>query len=289
MSSIIPINRECNLNCLYCSAFYEKPPSKEEIVKQILNEKDQIVFTGGEPLFCKDLLYYISLARKQAVNEIELQSNGTLFYYKDVAKKLVDAGVTIFNISLPSHKEDICSQITQTAGIFDKRLKGIRNLLDLHANVRITHVICTLNQDYLLDYAKFVHKNFPDIKIMEFNTVKLRGRCLKNKWLVPNLNDLDEQLHKAMAYCDRHNINLLVDGVPLCHMEGFEKYSIDLRKILSDKTARLHARKEKAKACAKCSLNELCLGVRKGYLELHGPSQVKPSTKDPEELKKLFT
>lgn len=288
MSSIIPVNKECNLNCLYCSAYYEKPQSEEEIIRQISCERDQIVLTGGEPLLCKNLLKYINLAKKQGVNEIELQSNGTLFYYKDVAEKLVRAGVTIFNIALPSHKEDVCEQITQTKGLFDKRIKGIKNLLELNANVRITLVICTLNQDHLHAYAKFVQKNFPGIKILEFNTVKLQGRCLENKWLVPSLNDLDEELYKAMAYCDRKNINLLVDGIPLCHMEGFEKYSVDLRKILSGKMARLHAEKEKAKSCNKCSLKELCLGLRKGYLELHGSKQVKPSKKDPEKIKKLF-
>ncbi|MCD6247568.1 MAG: radical SAM protein [Candidatus Diapherotrites archaeon] len=288
MSSIIPINRECNLNCLYCSSFYEKPPSKEEIIRQILNENDQVVFTGGEPLLCKDLLRYIKLAKRQGVNEIELQSNGTLFYYKGVAEKLVKAGVTIFNIALPSHKENICDQITQTKGLFEKRIVGIKNLLALGANVRITLVICTLNQDHLYEYTKFVHRNFPGIKILEFNTVKLRGRCLENKWLVPNLNDLDAELYKAMAYCDKEKINLLVDGVPLCHMQGFEKYSVDLRKIISSKVSRLHAEKEKAKACNRCSLRELCLGLRKGYLKLHGSEQVKPSNKNPEEIKKLF-
>lgn len=288
MSTIIPVNRECNLNCLYCSSFYEKPASKEEIIKQILNEKDQIVFTGGEPLLCKDLLRYIKLARMQGISEIELQSNGTLFYYNDVAKKLVKAGVTIFNIALPSHKKNICEQITQTKGLFEKRIVGIKNLLSLGANVRITLVICTLNKDYLYDYAKFVYKNFPGIKILEFNTVKLRGRCLENKWLVPNLNELDDQLYKAMDFCDKKGLNLLVDGIPLCHMQGFEKYSVDLRKIISAKLSRLHAEKEKAEECSKCSLNKLCLGLRKGYLELHGSKQVKPSNKDPDEIIRLL-
>jgi len=288
MSSIIPVNRACNLHCLYCSSFYEEPPSKKSIIKQILNERDQIVFTGGEPLLCKDLLRYINLAKKQGVDEIEVQSNGTLFSYRAVAEKLVNAGVDIFNIALPSHKEEICDQITQTKGLFEKRIIGIKNLLELNANVRITLVICTLNQKYLYEYARFVHKNFPSIKILEFNTVKLRGRCLENKWLVPNLNDLDKELYKAMAYCDKEKINLLVDGVPLCHMNGFEKYSVDLKKIINGNVSRLHDEKEKTSKCNKCSLCEFCLGLRKGYLEIWGDKQVSPSSKNPEKIKSLF-
>ncbi len=288
MSLIVLVNRECNLNCVYCSSRFEEPLSVQAILKQVSGERDQVCFTGGEPLLCKNLLRYIALAKKNGVNEIELQSNGTLFYHKETAKKLAGAGVSIFNIALPSHKESINDRITGTSGLFGKRVEGIRNLLELGASVRITLVVCSLNQNDLLGFTKFVHREFPGIKFLEFNAVKLKGGCLKNKWLVPELNSLDEEIGRAAAYCESKNINFLVDGVPLCRLHGIESHSIDLIKILNEKTSRFHAEKEKAPQCSDCSLNGLCLGFRKGYLGLQGNSIAKPSSESPEKFKRLF-
>jgi len=288
MSSIVLVNSECNLNCVYCSSRFEEPLSMQAVLRQVSGERDQVCFTGGEPLLCKNLLRYIALAKKNGVNEIELQSNGTLFYCRETAKKLVDAGVSIFNIALPSHKESVSAKITGTNGLFSKRIEGIKNLLEFGASVRITLVVCTLNQDDLLGFAKFVHRKFPGIKFLEFNAVKLKGGCLKNKWLVPGLDALDEGLARVAAYCESKNINFLVDGVPLCHLQGIESHSIDLIKILNGKASRFHAEKEKAPQCSDCSLNGLCLGFRKGYLELQGNSIARPSREDPERIKRVF-
>ncbi|MFH1235129.1 MAG: radical SAM protein [Candidatus Diapherotrites archaeon] len=284
MSCIVQVNRECNQACLYCSSFYADAPNDKMIERQIMAEKDQIVLSGGEPLLRTDLPKLVKLASKQGVNEIELQSNGTLFFYPETAKKLVDAGVTIFNIALPSHIESICDRITRAKGFFGKRVQGIKNLLAAGANVRITLVICSLNKDGLSGYAKFVAKNFPGIKILEFNTVKIEGLARENQWLVPPLGSFDKGLASALKYCKSRGITALVDGVPLCHLQGFEKCSVDLLKIKKGRAERLHAAKEKGKKCGKCSIGKICLGVRKGYLALHGEGQLAPSGISPKEF-----
>ncbi len=285
MSSIIPVNRECNMNCIYCSASRNEADLPVKVKKKIEAERDQIVFTGGEPLLCRELPEYIRLAGKQGIKEIELQSNGSLFYRMKTAKSFAGLGISIFNISIPSHLESIHDRITNTSGLLEKRLLGVKNLLDCGANVRITHVICSLNQQSLFDFARFVHQRFSGIGLLEFNTVKLRGNCLQQKWLVPDLNKMDGELLKAVKYCERNKLRVLVDGVPLCHLKGIESHSIELIKLCNNKTQRLHAQKEKAKQCEGCSLNGLCRGFRKGYLEILGPSQVKPSNLNPEKLK----
>jgi len=288
MSSIVLVNSECNLNCVYCSSRFKEPLSMQAVLQQVSGERDQVCFTGGEPLLCKNLLRFIALAKENGVSEIELQSNGTLFYQKQTAKKLVESGVSIFNIALPSHKERVSAQITRTKGLFNKRIEGIKNLLGLGASVRITLVVCSLNQGDLLGFSKFVHREFSGIKLLEFNAVKLKGGCLENKWLVPKLDGINKELCRVADFCESKNINFLVDGVPLCHLQGIESHSVDLIKILNGITSRFHAEKEKAPQCVDCSLNELCLGFRKGYLGLHGNSIAKPSRESPGEFKRLF-
>jgi len=286
MSSIVPVNRECNQNCIYCSAAGDAIPPEKAIRKQILAEHDQLVLTGGEPLLRKDLLAFVRIAKAQGLEEIELQSNGTLFCYEGVAKKLVDAGVSIFNINFPSHDEKTSSRITQTKGFFKKRIQGIKNLLGAGANVRITNIVCSLNSGSLFEFSKFVKREFPGIKFIEFNSVKLKGSAEKNKWLAPNLCELEPELKKALDYCSRENIRAVVDGVPLCRLKGNETVSVDLIKIVKGKKQRLHAEKEKGKKCKDCSMEKYCLGTRKGYLELFGEKILEPMKVNPESILK---
>lgn len=286
MSSIIPVNRKCNHHCLFCSAADQDEPSDEQILKQIENEDEQIVLTGGEPTLKDNIIKLVKKAKEQGVEEVEFQTNGTLLYYKDVARKLENAGVDIFNVNFPSHKEETFDKMTQTQGHFPKVVRGINNLLKFGGNIRITNVICSIN-DNLVDYAKFIQNNFQEIKILEYNPVKVRGRVKENKYLVPSFQEMEGELYDAMEFCEKNGINLLVDGAPLCYMKGYEKFSIDLIKLLRGQEERLHAKKEKTESCEECSLSDLCLGFREGYPQVNG-DEAKPRNIDPEKIKNKF-
>jgi len=274
--TFIIVTDNCNQGCIYCSSTEKKVMNEEALEKQIKESKGSIVLTGGEPTLRSDIVKIIKRLKKNGVNYIELQTNGTMLYYPGLVEKLINAGVDQFNVALPSHIEEICDKITKTHGLFDKRLEGIKNLLKFGANVRITMILNTLNKDYLLDYVKFVNEKFHGVKILEINFIKIMGRARENTWLVPKITKIENDLKKCCEFCKKNKINLLVDGIPLCHMKNYEEYSIDAIKFVLKKFA-FFEEKEKIYLCSKCSLNSLCKGFRKGYKEIHGIGEYQQS------------
>lgn len=284
MSSIIRINNRCNHNCVFCSAHHMDEESDEQVFRQIESEDNQIVLTGGEPLMKENLLEIVRKAREKEPEELELQTNGSLLYYKDYAKQLVDAGVDLFNVNFPSHDRETFNRVTRTEGHYDKVVQGIKQLLDLEADVRVTKVTTTMNMDFV-PYTRFVEENFPGLKLLEFNPVKVMGKVEANPELVPSMQDLQQNgIKEAMKICENSGIDLLVDGVPLCYMKDFEQFSIDLIKVLNLEGERLHASKEKTEKCRECSLKDICLGFREGYTEING-DEAKPQDRDPGKIR----
>ena len=196
MVTIIPITNKCNQMCVYCSAHGREDSPKEYILKQINLAKDHLIITGGETTLSPDLIKYIKKAKEKDLY-VELQSNGTMFYYKDFAKRVVDAGVDLFNIAMQSHIKETYNRITQTKGLLPKKIQGIKNLLDLNAKVRITCVINKLNYTELEEFSKHILENFDNIFLLEFNFIKALGLAEKNKEIVPTYEQVSPYLINA--------------------------------------------------------------------------------------------
>lgn len=274
---MLPITNKCNQLCLYCSAHGREETSKEYILRQIESAKDTIIFSGGETTLNTNLIQYIKKAKKRNLY-VELQSNGTLFFYKDLAKRTVDAGVDLFNIAMQSHKEKTYNWLTQTKGLLPKKVQGIKNILKLKAKVRITFVINKLNYKELENFTEFILQNFKGIHLLEFNFIKAIGLAKDNKDLVPKYEQVSPYLINALKKC-KDQFKVLIDHIPLCYITGFEKMHADVGKIMSNKNQYFNE-KEHVKSCNQCTLNKICLGPRKDYIEMH-QTKVIPSDKDP--------
>lgn len=274
----INITTKCNLNCIFCSrpgTDFGDP--KEEIPKIISGQKDTIAFEGGEPTLCQDLFELISLAKKGGTREIILVTNGILLYNLDYCRKLVERGITLFNINLPTHVEKLHDSLTGVKGALKPKLQAIRNLifLDQGAKTRLTFVITSKNYKTLPEYVKFVKKNFPEIFYIALNFIKISGKVEKRKDLVPRLKDIAPFLEKTLEYCQKNKIRILSDGLPLCYLKGYEDCAIDVYKVVHGNPTFLWEKMKPGK-CGKCAVNIFCSGVRKDYLDLFGDKEVRP-------------
>ncbi|MFA6285191.1 MAG: radical SAM protein, partial [Parcubacteria group bacterium] len=261
----INITTKCNLKCIFCArpgGNFED--SKEEIIKIINDQKNTIAFEGGEPTLCPDLLEWISLAKKGGTREIILVTNGILLYNLEYCRKLVEKGITLFNINLPTHIEKLHDSLTGVKGALKPKLQAIRNLISLEqgAKTRLTFVITSKNYKTLPEYVKFVKKNFPEIFYIALNFIKITGRVEKRKDLVPRLRDIAPYLEKTLEYCRKNKIRILSDGLPLCYLKGYEDRAIDVYKIVHKNPTFLWE-KAKSARCGKCAVNMLCSGARK--------------------------
>jgi hypothetical protein len=112
------------------------------------------------------------------------------------------------------------------------------------------------------------------------------GRAENAKWLMPKVTEIEDGLMRTLRFCKEMGINVLVDGIPLCHLKGYETYAVDVLKIVGNKKF-LDSRMKNEK-CVNCSLTNICRGFRDRYFEIHGSSEVDLSSKPIESVKKFF-
>ena len=274
MPTILPIIDDCNQNCLFCSARRRKTNLTLSQIHQIIDkEKDLIVISGGEPLLSKRLFRILEYIKKKNL-KIELETNATLLTY-NLAKKLLNSGVDLFNINFPSHRERSTEEITQSKKSFSRRIAAIKILERLKARIRLTHIVNSLNYLYMEEMVEFVKEKFKSISYIQFSFIKILGNALKFTWINPKYEDVELPLLKAFIKCRQLKIDFLVDHVPLCFLPGFESHHADFRKLKEGIGSKYSLNeKVKLKACSACKLEGYCYGVRKDYIELFGEGNI---------------
>lgn len=275
MAAIIPITTRCNQNCLFCAAQGRRVcAGLSQIFRIIDGEKKLLVISGGEPTLSKDLFKILKYGKKKNLT-IELQSNGVTLSYPDLAKKLVDTGVNLFNINFPSHSEELTNILTRTKGFFKKRLSGINNLRKLGAEIRFTHIINSLNLKYLSNFVDYVINNFNDIKYLQFSFIKILGNAKSNIWLIPKYEAVKTHLLEALNKCRKNKIGFIIDHIPTCYLADFKDCHADFIKLKTG-TGSEFSLKEKVKLgkCRECGIKQYCYGVRRDYVRLFGVENI---------------
>lgn len=260
---ILPITESCNQRCLFCSAIGRNSEIDWETICRNIDEAEKlVVISGGEPTMDSRLFRVIDYIKNRGL-VIELQSNGINFYYFSLAKELANKKISLFNINLPAHVENLHNTITQTQNIYYKKLAGIKNLIILNQNVRITHIINSLNYPYLEEFVVFVSKELPQIKYLQFSFVKAMGNVKFNKKIIPAYSMVQLFLQKAFKKCNEFDIDFAFDHIPICFFPEFKEHNVDYQKIKNNEEM-IFSTKEKVKLtqCGNCRLNNCCSGVR---------------------------
>ena len=150
------VTKGCNLRCIHCratatelSSINDLPTTKAlNIIKQVSQLSLPIlVLSGGEPLFRKDIFELASYGRDCGLR-VALATNGTLVS-KEVAHKIVDAGVRRVSISLDGADAATHDAFRGIPGAFDQAVRGLRNLKELGMSVQINMTIARHNAHQL--------------------------------------------------------------------------------------------------------------------------------------------
>ncbi|MBF0485447.1 MAG: radical SAM protein [Candidatus Omnitrophica bacterium] len=151
---VYEVTPRCNNNCLYCYNVWKEPkgyPSGELSLNQIkvLFDKllkevtpESVMLTGGEPLLHKDIFEIVSFLKSRNIN-LGLATNGALLD-KENTDKLITCGISYFEISLPSLKENVYQRLCQ-AGSVKKIREAILNVKRNKARLTVSFVITKLN------------------------------------------------------------------------------------------------------------------------------------------------
>lgn len=139
----LQINRDCNLNCIYCSECNRLDDlSYDNAIKILENLKGvkRIIISGGEPLLHKDLIPILKACRER-FEVVAMATNAVLITPK-IAEQIVKY-IDYFDITIDGPRK-IHNSIR---GKYDEIINGIINLKNAHGSFSIVTVLFEKNRD----------------------------------------------------------------------------------------------------------------------------------------------
>lgn len=250
----LEITTNCNLRCSYCSHFgtegdIDEDLPTEEWLRFFEELKEcnvfDVTFSGGEPLFRKDIMTLIEGVIKNRMR-FSFLTNGILFE-DDIAKYLKSTGrCNSIQVSIDGPGPAI-HDASRGKGSFEKALAGLETIMryDLPATVRLT--INKHNYRKLEEAAKLL---LEDIGLPAFSTNSASniGLCRTNKDDVQlTATEYSEAIAKLFKLDKRYNGRIQALAGPLAsgrHWVVMEK-----------------AKREKAEQMPGCGYLTSCGGV----------------------------
>ncbi|MFP4403642.1 MAG: radical SAM protein [Candidatus Woesearchaeota archaeon] len=278
---ILQITKNCNQDCIYCCRDVQtKENSLLEIKKNILNLKniEQIIITGGEPTLRKDLPEIIKYINNFSY-KIHLQTNGINFKDLNYCKKIVNNGLNSALVALPTFNNETCNKITNKKNILKDKIKGIKNLAKFfRLKLGVVFVPTNLNYKEFIIYVKRISKISRDIYIQVSYPIK---SYKKKNYKMVKYKELSKYINEGAKICKEKNIELRIDGIPICYIPDLINYVSDLKTRRYEFTQDFIEQKRKKydsnnykgkehikiKKCKKCNFNQLCKGFYKHYAD----------------------
>lgn len=299
----VKLGYSCNNNCVHCVI----ADKRRELIKRKLkldrtteeakklmdvakaNGARIIVLTGGEPAIRNDIFELINYAKLLGF-EIQMQTNGRMFYYKDFAEKIAKIAPIQYQFALHGSSAKIHDKITRFEGSFEQTVQGIKNLVDLkHLDQKVIGKIVISRKNF--KYLPKIIELFADLGIENANVAFPHGMgnaLLYFDEVVPTYTELKPYLISMIDTCKSFGIRVDVESVPFCFLQGYEKHSSELYRakdielrdmksaILNYTEVRKNIAKKKFPKCKKCKYYLICEGPWIEYVKGRGSSEFKP-------------
>jgi radical SAM protein with 4Fe4S-binding SPASM domain len=186
----LDLTERCNRRCEYCySKRRDIEPSLPEI-KKLFSEVKGFIYRldllGGEPMLRQDIYEVIQAAKKTGkIRLVTIFTNGTLVD-KEAALRLKQAGLNAAFVSFFSSTPEIQDNISGCSGTFEKKLSGIKALIQEGIK---TYTFTVINKS-----------NLKDIESMNNLVRGLGARPLFFNQIPVNDKDISLQLSSAEVY-----------------------------------------------------------------------------------------
>jgi MoaA/NifB/PqqE/SkfB family radical SAM enzyme len=275
----VTVDFHCHSACRFCIVqegmnLFKGVPF--ERFKQVVDDNTsrpryrRVTFTGGEVTLERRLFDYIDYARGSGgFDHVRLQTNGRLLADMAFARRLVDAGVDEFFVSLHGHDASTQDHISQRPGSFDEAIAGLRNLHALGVCIMTNTVLTTLNVHGLADIVDTV-RPFEPSRMEFWNYLPMEDYADERDLLAP-MQVLAPALRAALARATGHGIATSVKYVPRCllaeHGDAVDNTQPDV--VIVEDFYDVYPRF----AClweAKCEHSDVCLGLHHPYITKFG-------------------
>lgn len=277
----VRVNFHCNQACEFCFVSTHLPQASEAAVRTAIEaaarEHAVVILSGGEPTLNPRLVEYVRLASELGASSVELQSNATRLARAGLADALAEAGLAGAMISLHGATAAISDAVTGAPGTFDATLSGIDALVRTPVRVRLNFVFCQANRDEFPSVVDLVAQRWPNAGIVVSFVGSHTDVVPRSTALIPTFREVTPALVAGLARARAAGIEVTgfdsMCGLPLCVVPAAE------RGIFSHVAVPGGAGDGefvKAEGCARCAESHRCFGVRRGYADLYGTSELEP-------------
>jgi MoaA/NifB/PqqE/SkfB family radical SAM enzyme len=281
---LIRVNFHCNQACRFCFVSTHLPAPGDDAVRAAIESAGargvKITLSGGEPTLNPRLAEYIRLARAKSSLPVLLQTNAVRLDDLALARSLVEAGLQQAFVSMHGSRPETGDAITGAPGTFVRTLVGVDHLHALGVSLDLNFVLCETNYTELPEFVRTVGARWPNALANVSFVAPSTDVVPRDREFIPRYADVLPYLEEAIAEAARLGVGIAgfdsMCGIPLClvpaSLEPFFAKAALLEGFDQGEFV-------KTDACRACELSSRCYGLRRGYLELHGASELKPVTR----------
>lgn len=277
--NIVRVNFHCNQACRFCFVSTHLPPAEENAVGEAIAEIGELsgvlTLSGGEPTLNPRLADYARLGKRLGARFIELQTNAIRLAEPGMARDLMEAGVDLAFVSLHASRAELSDRITEAPGTFEKTVRGIDAIVASGLGIRLNFVFCEANRTDFPAYIEMVAKRWPGVPVTVSHVAASTDVVPHDASLIPRYTDVMPFLAEGVRLAKILGVQLTgfesMCGVPLCQVPDDVTPFFELADAPPDGGEFV-----KVDACSRCALDRRCFGVRRGYAELHGTSELRP-------------
>jgi cyclic pyranopterin phosphate synthase len=181
----LSLTDRCNFRCVYClpeaiQTFHEKENTLgwEDWQRVIPLLRDlgirKVRLTGGEPTLHPRVLDMVDLLAQRGFEETALTTNG--FRLEKMAPEMKSRGLTRVNVHLDSLTPDGFDRASQTKGLFERVLAGIRAAKAVGLSPKVNVVLMRgENEHEVEDFVDFSEREGVEVRFIELMPTGTNG------------------------------------------------------------------------------------------------------------------
>lgn len=291
---LVRLTTRCNSACQHCTiadiAHHPEPRVEEvwaEIVRGRRDGCTELVFMRGEATLRRELLSLTRKARRLGYAHIQLQTNGRMLAYEEYLDRLLEAGMTYFEVSFFGDEAAVHDAIDGCPGAFEQASAGLRHLARRGAGCLVTVPVVRANHQRLPALVDTLHGL--GVGRVQFNWT--RPVQVDGRWVTGPLVRLAAAtpfIREALARARALGMRGETEAVPLCHLaaedrggadvlEDFSRHQVaDVHRREASMAAHRRVSRPLAPSCAGCSAREICPTTWAAYQELFGTDEFVP-------------
>ena len=270
---------ECNLACTFCmvqdalDTFGGTPLSTFRAFaedREAMAGIKRVILSGGEVTLDSQLLRYVEVARSvTGVQHVRVQTNATRLHDRGFLRRLVDAGVDEFFVSLHGHNAQVCDAITQRTGSFKAIMRGIEAISASDASWISNTCIVRRNVAFLPDIVELAHGAGAAACELWNVWPRVDDAALREE-IVP-VARIQPSLMQALQKSREHGLKATVKWYPRCLLGEFGACCDDSQPTaLIDDEYWQKLPQYDCLFAGVCADGQRCAGLSHAYVERHG-------------------